>query len=104
MTTQEKLSAVQEGEILTFTTLEVQDLIDLGWHFDDDDQDHSNFELSFHNGEYVLNAVADSNDTYTVEGTTEGLGGIEGVIELIEKFENTFDQRWVASYGNVELR
>ena len=37
--------------------------------------------------------------------TQEKLSAVqEGVIELIEKFENTFDQRWVASYGNVELR
>ena len=104
MKTLEKLNAVKEGEILTFTTLTVKDLIDLGWYFDDDDQNHSNFELSYHNGEYVLCAVTDSNDTYTVEGTTEGLGGIESLIELVEKFENTFDQRWVACYGHVELK
>jgi hypothetical protein len=48
MTTQEKLNAVKEGEILTFTTLTVQDLSDLGWYFEDENyKNHENFEFDF---------------------------------------------------------
>src|SRR5690554_503547 len=104
MKTSETLDRVKQGEILTFPNLQITDLIEIGWYFEDDDQDHENFEMDYHNGQFRLNAVADTNDTYTIVGTTDGLGGIEGVTELVEKFDNTLDSRWVANGGIVELR
>lgn len=103
MKTQQIINRIKEGEFLTLSTLTHSQLIEMGWHFEENEA-HENFELSYHNGEFRLCAVANSNDTYEVESGTEKLGGMEGVAELIENGGATFDQRFVAEYGVVNLK
>jgi len=92
-----------DGEILTLSSLSQDELIELGWYFEPDEV-HANFQLTYRNGQFNLGAVADTNDTYTVAHDTSIFGGYEGIMDIIEIGDPTFDYRWVAEYGTVGLK
>lgn len=93
---------LQDGEVCTLTSLTRSQLVDMGYHFEDD-QDHQGFYLTWDHNGVSLNATSKSNDPYLLFRGTESLGEDKGVEELISVGGPSFEKQWRGVNGFVEL-